>query len=161
MPRPDKVQRGKARPPAGSCLSLRQAGARTRLSLSLFRCTHLSGGGEAFFGPVAPLSLLSLLLLLLLLSLPTAGPGAASVDSAGSWIDAWLPWRWFVNEATVEVDDGREMSWPMDGRGCLSSNADAVLKAGRSNTCRMDGRRNASVAWGRGRMDVANAEAVV
>ncbi|KAF9730880.1 hypothetical protein PMIN01_10838 [Paraphaeosphaeria minitans] len=54
------------------------------------------------------------------------------------------------------------MSWPMDGREGLSSKADAVLKAGRSNACRIDGRRNVSLAWGRGSTDVASvAEAVV
>jgi hypothetical protein len=67
-----------------------------------------------------------------------------------------------VNEATVEVEDGRDISWPIDGREGFSSNVDAVLKAGRSNACRIDGRRKESLAWGRGRTDVASvAKAVV
>jgi hypothetical protein len=49
----------------------------------------------------------------------------------------------------------------MDGSEGLSSSEDAVLKAGRSSTCRMDGLRNESRAVGRGRMVVASAEAVV
>lgn len=55
------------------------------------------------------------------------------------------------------------MSWPMDGREGLSSKAGgAVLKAGRSKACRIEGRRNESLAWGRGRTEVASvAEAVV
>jgi hypothetical protein len=66
-----------------------------------------------------------------------------------------------VYEATVEVDDGREMSWPMDG-SVLSSSVDGVLKAGRSSTCRIEGRRKESRACGRGReSEVARAEAVV
>jgi len=36
------------------------------------------------------------------------------------------------------------------------------LKVGRSNACRIEGRRNVSLAWGRGRTDVASvAEAVM
>lgn len=61
----------------------------------------------------------------------------------------------------MDVDDGREMSWPMDGRHGLSSSVDAVLNEGRSSTCNIDGLRNVSVACGRGRIDVASAEAVV
>jgi len=38
---------------------------------------------------------------------------------------------------------------------------DAVLKAGRSNTCKMEGRRNESRACGLGRSEVASAKAVV
>ncbi|KAF2732741.1 hypothetical protein EJ04DRAFT_416584, partial [Polyplosphaeria fusca] len=53
------------------------------------------------------------------------------------------------------------MSKPMDGRDGLSSSVDAVLKAGRSSTCRIEGLRNESRAVGRGRMVVASAEAVV
>lgn len=87
------------------------------------------------------------------------------VERAGSWIEArlpWLPWRWPVEkEAMVDVDEGREMSWPMDGREGLSSNADAVLKAGRSNACRIEGRRNVSLAWGRGSTEVARVAEVV
>lgn len=53
------------------------------------------------------------------------------------------------------------MSWPMGG-SVLSSSVDGVLKAGRSSTCRIDGRRKESRAWGRGReREVARAEAVV
>lgn len=85
----------------------------------------------------------------------------ASVDRAGSWIDEWLPCRCCVYEATVELDDGRDLSWPMDGN-CLSSNmAGGVLRAGRSNTCRIEGLRKQSVAWGLGRIEVASAEAVM
>lgn len=74
----------------------------------------------------------------------------------------WLPCRWFVNEATVEVEEGREISKPIDGRDGFSSKVGAVLKAGRSNACRIEGRRKVSLAWGRGRTDVASvAEAVV
>ena len=61
----------------------------------------------------------------------------------------------------VDVDDGQEMSWPMEGRDGLSSSVEAVLKAGRSRTWRIEGRRNDSRAEGRGRMVVASAEAVV
>lgn len=98
--------------------------------------------------------------------MPAAGLGAAtdaSADSAGSWTEAWLPCRWLVEkDATVDVDDGREMSWPSDGSDGLSSKAGAVLKAGRSNACRIEGRRNVSLAWGRGSTEVASvAEAVV
>ncbi|PSN71322.1 hypothetical protein BS50DRAFT_485940 [Corynespora cassiicola Philippines] len=54
------------------------------------------------------------------------------------------------------------MSCPSAGRGTRSSTAgDAVLKAGRSKACSIEGLRNDSVAWGRGRIDVARAEAVV
>tara|TARA_R110002003_G_scaffold45_25_gene3696 strand:+ start:5279 stop:5638 length:360 start_codon:yes stop_codon:yes gene_type:complete len=85
----------------------------------------------------------------------------ASVDSAGSWIDAWLPCRCCVYEATVELEDGRDMSWPMDGN-CLSSTiAGGVLIAGRSKACKIDGLRKQSAACGLGRIVVASAEAVV
>jgi hypothetical protein len=86
----------------------------------------------------------------------------ASVASEGSWIDeALLPCLCCVYDATVELDDGRDISWPIDGS--LSSKLLAVvggvLKAGgRSKTCRIEGRRKESSTWGRGRMDV---EAVV
>ncbi|KAF1949495.1 hypothetical protein CC80DRAFT_429044, partial [Byssothecium circinans] len=53
------------------------------------------------------------------------------------------------------------ISWPIDGRAGWSWSGDAVLKPGRSNACSIDGRRNDSEAWGRGRIDVASAEAVV
>jgi hypothetical protein len=65
------------------------------------------------------------------------------------------------SEATVEADDGRDISWPIDGREGLLSNVVAVLKAGRSNTCRIDGLRNESRACGLGRIEVASAEAVM
>jgi hypothetical protein len=63
----------------------------------------------------------------------------------------------------VDVDEGRDISWPIDGRvGCSSRCGDAVLNAGRSNTCSIDGLRNEdSGACGRGRIAVASAEAVV
>ncbi|KAH7385272.1 hypothetical protein DE146DRAFT_666645 [Phaeosphaeria sp. MPI-PUGE-AT-0046c] len=49
----------------------------------------------------------------------------------------------------------------MDGN-CLSSiMAGGVLRAGRSKTCRIDGLRKQSMAWGLGRMEVASAEAVI
>lgn len=91
----------------------------------------------------------------------------ARVDSAGSWIDALLPWRGCV-DATVELlDDGRDISRPtssglIDG-SVLVSNAggEVVLIAGRSNACSIDGRRNVSWACGRGRIEVASAEAVM
>jgi len=66
-----------------------------------------------------------------------------------------------VYEATVELEDGLDISWPMDG-SCLSSTvAGGVLMAGRSNTCKIDGLRKQSMAWGRGRIEVASAEAVM
>jgi hypothetical protein len=96
-----------------------------------------------------------------------------SVDSAGSWSDALLPCRCSggcecENDATVEqLDDGREMSRPtssglIDG-SVVRSNAggEVVLIAGRSKACSIDGRRNVSWACGRGRIEVASAEAVV
>ncbi|ORY18582.1 hypothetical protein BCR34DRAFT_473294 [Clohesyomyces aquaticus] len=73
----------------------------------------------------------------------------------------WLPCRCCVNEATVDVEDGRDISWPIEGSGGLSSSVDAVLKAGRSNACSIEGRRKDSWAVGRGRIEVASAEAVV
>ena len=97
----------------------------------------------------------------------------ASVDSAGSWSDALLPCRCSggcecESDATVEqLDDGRDMSRPtssglIDG-SVVRSNAggEVVLIAGRSKACSIDGRRNVSWACGRGRIEVASAEAVV
>jgi hypothetical protein len=56
----------------------------------------------------------------------------------------------------VDVEDGREMSWPMDGsEGRSSSEGCAVLKAGRSKPG--SGERKESRAAGRGR----RADAVV
>jgi hypothetical protein len=66
-----------------------------------------------------------------------------------------------VYDATVEVDDGREISKPIEGSDGLSSSVDDVLKDGRSSTCSIDGRRNVSRACGRGRIEVASAEAVM
>lgn len=107
--------------------------------------TYLGGEG-IFFSGVSLRVLLSLLSLLLSLIAGLVGANEASVDSAGSWMDALLPCRCCVYEATVELDDGREMSWPMDG-SCLSSFvAGGVLMAGRSKTCKMDGLRKQSVA---------------
>jgi len=47
--------------------------------------------------------------------------------------------------------------------GSLSSKGvvGGVLRAGRSKACSIDGRRKESLAWGRGRIDVASAEAVM
>lgn len=117
------------------------------------------GGDGIFFSGVA-LLVLSLLSLLLLCAAGLLDATEASVDRAGSWMDALLPCLCCVYEATVELDDGRDRSWPMDGN--LSSNGvEGVLKAGRSNTCSIDGRRNESLAWGLGRIAVASAEAVM
>lgn len=68
----------------------------------------------------------------------------ASVASEGSWIEALLPLRCCVWEATVELDEGRDMSWPMDGSLSSSLAGGDVLKAGRSKTCRIEGLRNES-----------------
>lgn len=70
----------------------------------------------------------------------------ASVDRAGNWIDALLPCRCCVYEPTVELDDGRDMSWPMDGSLSSRKAEDGVLKAGRSKTCRIEGLRKESLA---------------
>lgn len=127
--------------------------------LSTCSTTYLGGDGILRSG----VSLLELILLSLLV-LCAAGlllATDASVDRAGSWIDEWLPCRCCVYEATVELDDGRDLSWPMDGN-CLSSTViGGVLRAGRSKTCRIDGLRKQSVAWGLGRIEVASAEAVI
>jgi hypothetical protein len=85
----------------------------------------------------------------------------ASVDSAGSCIELPLPCRCCENEATVDAEEGRGISKPIDGRDSFSSSEDAILKAGKSRACSIDGLRNESRAWGRGRMDVASAKAVV
>lgn len=59
----------------------------------------------------------------------------------------------------MELELGREMSWPIDG-SCFASStmAGGDLIAGRSKALRIEGRRKQSLAWGLGRMDV---EAVV
>jgi hypothetical protein len=121
--------------------------------------TYLGGDGILCSG----VSLLTLTLLSLLASCAMGLFDAtdASVDKAGSWIDAWLPCRCCVYEATVELEDGREMSWPMDGSCFSSIVAGGVLMAGRSKACRIDGLRKQSLAWGRGRIEVARTEAVM
>jgi hypothetical protein len=121
--------------------------------------TYLGGDGIFCSG-------VSLLELLLLSLLERCAGGLfdatdASVDRAGSWIDEWLPCRCCVYEATVELEDGRDRSWPMDG-SCLSSYiAGGVLMAGRSKACSIDGLRKQSLARGLGRIEVASAEAVM
>lgn len=96
------------------------------------------------------------LLILSLLSLSLCAVGLvdasdARVDKAGNWIEALLPCRCCVNDATVELDDGREMSRPrisglMDGSVLWSyAGGDVVLMAGRSKACSIDGLRN--VSW--------------
>lgn len=110
-------------------------------------------------GGVPLLEVLSLMSLFSLFAVGLVDATEVSVESAGSWIDAWLPCRCCVNEATVEVEDGRDIEWPIDGSGALSSSVEVVLNAGRSSTCSIDGRRNESMACGRGR--VARAEAVM
>jgi hypothetical protein len=117
-------------------------------------------GGDTFTGE-APLPGL---LLPSLYSVGVAGADDAtdaSADNAGRWSDAWLPCRCCVYEATVDVEEGRGISWPNDGSGALSSSVDAILNAGRSKACSIDGLRNDSRACGRGRIEVARAEAVV
>jgi hypothetical protein len=66
-----------------------------------------------------------------------------------------------VYEATVELEDGRDISWPIDGSLSSKLAVIGVLKAGRSKTCRIEGLRNESSTWGRGRIEVASAEAVM
>ena len=106
--------------------------------------------------------LLSLLSLLSLLAGGLDEATDASVDRAGSWIEAWLPWRCCVYEATVDAaDDGRERSCPMAGSGGRSSSMVDILKAGRSSACRIEGLRNDSRTCGRGRIEVARAEDVM
>lgn len=128
------------------------------------RCTYL--GGDGIFIAGASLRVLSLLSW----SRCAAALFEASeamVDKAGSCIEAWPPCRCWVNDATVELDDGRERLRPMisglmDGSvSCSSAGGDVVLMAGRSNACSIDGLRNVSWACGRGRIEVASAEAVV
>lgn len=116
---------------------------------SLAACSTYLGGDGIFIGGDSLLrpSLLSL-------SRCAAAVFEASeaiVDRAGSWTEALLPCRCCVNDATVELDDGRDMSRPMisgliDG-SVLWSNAggDVVLMAGRSKACSIDGLRN--VSW--------------
>jgi len=53
------------------------------------------------------------------------------------------------------------MSWPMDGSLSSKLTVVGVLKAGRSKTCSIEGLRKESSTWGRGRMEVASAEAVM
>lgn len=118
-------------------------------------------GGDGIFCSGVFLLILKLLSLLALCAAGLFDATDASVDRAGSWIDEWLPCRCRVYEATVELEDGRDMSWPMEGN-CLSSTmAGGVLRAGRSNTCSIEGLRKQSAAWGLGRIEVASAEAVM
>lgn len=124
---------------------IREALTRWRLA----RFTYL--GGDGIFIDGESLLILSLLSLSLY-ALGLVDAREASVDRAGSWIEALLPCRCCVNDATVELDDGRDMSRPMisglmDG-SVLWSNAggDVVLIAGRSNACSIDGLRNESWA---------------
>lgn len=79
----------------------------------------------------------------------------ARVDNAGSCSDALLPCRcsgWCVNDATVELLDGRDMSRPtssglIDGSVLRSNDGgEVVLIDGRSKACRIDGLRNESWA---------------
>jgi hypothetical protein len=108
--------------------------------------TYLGGDGIFDSGEFLLIFILLLLSLLVLCAGGLFDATDASVDRAGSWIEEWLPCRCCVYEATVELDDGRDMSWPMDGN-CLSSKvAGGVLRAGRSKTCRIDGLRKQSVA---------------
>lgn len=124
--------------------------------------TYLCGDGIFFSGVL--FLVLSLLSLLAKFAVGQLDAAEASVAREGSWIEALLPlccccW-WCGGEATVELDEGRDISWPMDGS--LSSRLGGdVLKAGRSKTCRIDGLRKESSTWGRGRIAVASAEAVV
>jgi hypothetical protein len=54
------------------------------------------------------------------------------------------------------------MSAPIDGSSLSSSvGGDSVRKAARLKTCSIEGRRKESLAWGRGRIEVASAEAVL
>ncbi|KAJ4989620.1 hypothetical protein SVAN01_04837 [Stagonosporopsis vannaccii] len=130
--------------------------AAVRSATALLACTHL---GDAILESL-PVSRVSW-------SAPVDASDA-SVDSAGSCIDALLPCRCSRCAATVELlDDGRERSRPtssglMDGSVLWAgAGGDVVLMAGRSNACSIDGRRNVSWACGRGRIEEASAEAVV
>lgn len=125
----------------------------------LLHTTYLGGDGILFSG--VALRVLSLLSLLVLFAAGLFDATDANVDKAGSWIEALLPCRCCVYDATVELDDGRDMSWPIDGSLSSKGALDGVLKAGKSNACSIEGRRKESLAWGRGRIEVASAEAVV
>jgi hypothetical protein len=106
--------------------------------------TYLGGDGIFCSGVVLLISTLLSLLVWCVGGLFDATD--ASVDKAGSWIDEWLPCRCCVYEATVELEDGRDRSWLMDGN-CLSSTiAGGVLRAGKSKTCSIDGLRKQSAA---------------
>ncbi|KAF1940036.1 hypothetical protein EJ02DRAFT_241313 [Clathrospora elynae] len=100
--------------------------------------TYLGGDGIFFSGVTrAVLSLLSLLFMFAAGQLEAA---EASVASEGSWIEALLPWRCCLYEATVELEEGRDMSWRIDGSLSSKLAVVGVLKAGRSNTCSLEGR---------------------
>jgi hypothetical protein len=110
--------------------------------LAHVRITYLGGDGIFCSGVV----LLKSTLLPLLCVGGLFDAADASEDKAGSWIDEWLPCRCCVYEATVELEDGRDRSWLMDGN-CLSSTiAGGVLRAGKSKTCSIDGLRKQSAA---------------
>jgi hypothetical protein len=121
--------------------------------------TYLGGEGILFSG--VSFLILSLLSLLFMFATGQFDAAEASVANEGSWIEALLPWRCWVYEATVELEDGRDISWPIDGSLSSKLAVVGVLKAGRSKTCKIDGLRNESSTWGRGRMEVASAEAVM
>ena len=121
--------------------------------------TYLGGEGILFSG--VSFLILSLLSLLFMFATGQFDAAEASVASEGSWIEALLSWRCWVYEATVELEDGRDISWPIDGSLSSKLAVVGVLKAGRSKTCKIDGLRNESSTWGRGRMEVASAEAVM
>jgi hypothetical protein len=73
----------------------------------------MSGDGILFSG----VSFLVLSLLSLLLFMFAAGQfeaAVASVAREGSWIEA-------LYEATVELEEGRDMSWPIDGSYAVQS----------------------------------------
>lgn len=89
-------------------------------------------GGDGIFLSGVSFLVLSLLSVMLLFAAGLCDATEASVDRAGSWIEALLPCRCCVYDATVELEDGRDMSWPMDGSRSSRSVMDGVLKAGRS-----------------------------
>jgi hypothetical protein len=124
--------------------------------------TYLGGDGIIFFSGVSlELLVLSLLSLLFVFAAGQLDAADASVAREGSWIEALLPCRCCVYEATVELEEGRDIS-PIDGSLSSKLTVVGVLKAGgRSKTCRIEGLRNESTTWGRGRIEVASAEDVV
>lgn len=92
-------------------------------------------------------------LLLLLLVAGGVDANEAKADRAGSCSEGALLCRWSVNwtDPCVDVEEGRDISCPRDGREGRSS-SEAVLKEGRSRTCSADrGRMGSRRADGRGR----------